>query len=183
MVRTYTESLARYAEPVLAARLHHVQTIAERAAEVHARLSEGAERLRIRYRPTAEPGQVAERLSELAQDELRRGMTLAGPHRDDLELRVNGASLRTEGSRGQQKTAALALKLAEALVGGGDPAVPLLDDVMSELDFGRRERLGEELRAFEQFFVNGTQETDVSSNILEGADIRTVKEGVLSRVR
>ncbi len=179
----YTESLARYAEPVLEARLRHVEAIAETAAEIHSRLSEGAERLRVRYRPTAEPGGVSERLAELTADELRRGMTLAGPHRDDLELRLNGASLRTDGSRGQQKTAALALKLAEALAGGGDPAVPLLDDVMSELDFRRREALGVELRAFEQFFVNGTQESDVSGNILDGADVRTVQEGAVLRVR
>jgi DNA replication and repair protein RecF len=77
-------------------------------------------------------------------DELRRGMTLVGPHRDDLECLLDDRSLATFGSRGQQRLAVVALKLAEADVIGasrGERPVLLLDDVLSELDPGHRAAL------------------------------------------
>ncbi len=76
-------------------------------------------------------------LERLRQDEFRRGMTLTGPHRDDLEYSIDGRSLARFGSRGQQRLGVLALKLAEADVITdltGDTPVFLLDDVLSELD-------------------------------------------------
>ncbi len=181
LVESYTEGLARHGEEVLAARLEHVERVGPLAAEAHARLSGGTERLRVRYAATAEPGRLAAELEALWEDEVRRGITLAGPHRDDVSLELNGRSLRTAGSRGQQKSVALAWKLAEAHASGLDPAVPLLDDVMSELDRDRRLRLGEELAAFDQFLVTGTQEADVAHNVLAASDVRLVREGRLSR--
>ena len=77
-------------------------------------------------------------------DELRRGMTLVGPHRDDLEFLLDDRSLATFGSRGQQRLAVVALKLAEADVIGasrGERPVLLLDDVLSELDLIHRTAL------------------------------------------
>jgi DNA replication and repair protein RecF len=76
-----------------------------------------------------------------AGQEVMRGATLVGPHRDDVELALNGSSLRTFGSQGQQRTAALALRLAEneylCRVRQDTPLL-LLDDVFSELDESRR---------------------------------------------
>ena len=83
-------------------------------------------------------------LARLQQDELRRGVTLTGPHRDDLEIQLSGRSLATYGSRGQHRTAVVALKLAQADALGmteGDPPVILLDDVTSELDAEHRQTL------------------------------------------
>lgn len=77
-------------------------------------------------------------------DELRRGVSLVGPHRDDIGISHHGRSLATYGSRGQQRTAVVALKLAQADLLGlteGDPPVVLLDDVTSELDPLHRDTL------------------------------------------
>ena len=86
--------------------------------------------------------QLAEALRDQRQRDLARGMTGAGPHRDDLEVRLNGLSLRRYGSAGQQRTVAIALRLLERLwyrdLGGREPLV-LLDDPFAELDSSRSE--------------------------------------------
>ena len=104
------------------------------------------------YRPrskalTAE--ELAGELAERLESDLERGFTGHGPHRDELVLRRDGRELRAYGSRGQQRLGLLALLLAEreALAESrGAPPLMLLDDVMSELDAGRRARLIDVLR-------------------------------------
>jgi DNA replication and repair protein RecF len=89
-------------------------------------------------------------LEALREEEFRRGMSLTGPHRDDLVFSIDGRSLARFGSRGQQRLGVLALKLAEADVialESGDTPVFLLDDVLSELDAGHRRLLLDELAA------------------------------------
>jgi len=81
------------------------------------------------------------RLNEESARELEAGVSLVGPHRDDLELAIDGAPARIFGSQGQQRSTVLALKLAECEIAEdatGEPPVLLLDDVMSELDAARR---------------------------------------------
>ncbi len=83
-------------------------------------------------------------LDRIRDDEIGRGQTLIGPHRDDLLLTMGGVSIGTYGSRGQQRSATLALKLGEAELmraRAGDAPVLLLDDLLSELDAERRARL------------------------------------------
>lgn len=97
--------------------------------------------------------------------ELAAGSTLYGPHRDDLRIMANGRDLRTYGSRGQQRTAALALKLAELQVStasSGRTPLLLLDDVMSELDEHRRNTLLRALEGVEQAIVTTTDWDDFS---------------------
>jgi DNA replication and repair protein RecF len=178
----FGEELATLGERIIADRRAHVEALAQPAREIHRRLAGEDEELALGYLASAEPGCLADEIERAADDELERGVTLVGPHRDDLSVRVNDRSVRRHASRGQQKTAALAIKLAEATLDATDPAVPLLDDIMSELDGERRERLGEELSRFEQYFVTGTQKADVSCSVLDGADILTVEGGRVSRV-
>lgn len=85
-----------------------------------------------------------QRLADVRSDELRRGVSLVGPHRDDFGVLLNGMEVGTYGSRGQQRLAVVALKLAESdqmQREAGEPPVVLLDDVLSELDATHRERL------------------------------------------
>ncbi len=87
---------------------------------------------------------IAAALERSLPRDLRRGMTTVGPHRDDLQLSLNGRDQRTYGSAGQQRTAAIALRLleAEALAAAkGASPIALYDDVFAELDRGRQERL------------------------------------------
>jgi DNA replication and repair protein RecF len=84
------------------------------------------------------------RLDEARPEEFRRGVTLVGPHRDDLRFDVSGVELGAFGSRGQQRLAVVALKLAETVAMNemaGEPPVLLLDDVLSELDAAHRSLL------------------------------------------
>lgn len=89
-------------------------------------------------------GTAGVELSRRRVDELRRGVSLTGPHRDELELMLNGVPLRTNGSQGEWRAAMLALRLAERAVMAeelGAPPVLLLDDALAELDSQRQRRL------------------------------------------
>ena len=88
--------------------------------------------------------QLKEKIAQNRSEDLRSGSTGIGPHRDDLEITINGRSVRAFGSQGQQRSSVLALKLAESRCIGdilGERPVILLDDVMSELDQGRQDYL------------------------------------------
>jgi DNA replication and repair protein RecF len=116
----------------------------------------------LRYRPRSKALDAAGLAAELAERsgaDLERGFTTHGPHRDDLALLREGRDLRIYGSQGEQRLALLALLLAERAVleaERGAPPLMLLDDVMSELDAGRRGRLAERLRSGGQAVVTTT---------------------------
>lgn len=104
-------------------------------------------------------GEFRRRLAGRRREELIRGATLVGPHRDDVELRIDGHAARDFASQGQQRCAVLALKLAELesiTEARGERPVLLLDDVMSELDTTRRTALAEALAELEQAIVTTT---------------------------
>lgn len=100
--------------------------------------------------------QLRERLEELRPLELERGITLAGPHRDDMVIEKNGLLARTHASQGEAWSLALGLKLAVASLlrdrPGGDPVL-ILDDVFAVLDSGRRKRLVDFVVGYEQVLV------------------------------
>ncbi|QUW17995.1 DNA replication/repair protein RecF [Agrococcus sp. Marseille-Q4369] len=103
-------------------------------------------------------------LAERRRDELDRGVSLVGPHRDDLELQLNDLLARHYASHGESWSFALALRLGSAELlrdgSGGDP-VMILDDVFAELDAGRRQRLAEAAGRFEQVLITAAVEEDV----------------------
>jgi DNA replication and repair protein RecF len=111
-----------------------------------------------RSRAEEPPGLLAE-LRERRESDLERGFTGHGPHRDELVLTHDGHSLRAYGSQGQQRVALLALLFAEreVLLEHGSAPLMLLDDVTSELDGDRRERLAEVVRAGGQAVVSATE--------------------------
>lgn len=112
--------------------------------------------------------------------ELAAGTTLYGPHRDDLRFVANRRSLRTYGSRGQQRSAALALKLAELAVSNETTGVApllLLDDVMSELDANRRQTLLAALEGVQQTIVTTTDWEDFAPNFRVQAQLLQVHSG------
>jgi len=110
-------------------------------------------------------------LNRLHDDEIGRGQTLIGPHRDDLQLTMNQISIGTYGSRGQQRSATLALKLGEAELmraRAGDAPVLLLDDLLSELDHERRTHLLAMIgRPDQQTLITATGMEDFDAAFLE----------------
>lgn len=126
-----------------------------------------------------------ERLEVRRRVELNAGSSLYGPHRDELIFIVNGWNLRTYGSRGQQRTGALALKLAElhAMAAATDEKpILLLDDVMSELDEQRRAALLTALADVRQGIVTTTDWAQFSTDFQEDAQLLRIEAGTAKPV-
>ena len=153
--RAFDGPFARAAEYVTATRRRWVERWRDRFAELSRALGETSTAA-LRYR-AGDPGEAAEgaedwcrKLRETLDRDLRRGRTTVGPHRDDLRLGLAGRELRTYGSAGQQRTAAIALRLLEAetlATARGAAPIALYDDVFAELDESRQARLLELIRA------------------------------------
>ena len=115
--------------------------------------------------------------------ELAAGVTLVGPHRDDLRFLANGRDLRTYGSRGQQRSAALSLKLAEVQAmtdATGSAPLLLLDDVMSELDAQRRGALLAALDGVDQAVITTTDWDDFTPEFRAAAQCMHVCAGAVT---
>jgi DNA replication and repair protein RecF len=140
----------------------------------------------IQYRGNtelADPAAWAKTLADALRDDQARGMTTVGPHRDDLVLEIGGRRLRDYGSTGQQRSAAVALKLIEIAAlreaRGTEPAL-LLDDVFAELDRDRQTRLALRLLGSgeRQVFVTSPRPDELPPNlglpvwVVEGGRIR-----------
>ncbi|MEO7664127.1 MAG: DNA replication/repair protein RecF [Candidatus Limnocylindrales bacterium] len=164
---------------VVAARLRLLAELAEPLAAAHAEIApdEAARApLRLRYETNAPagPGEsardaLARRLVETAEKEAWNGSTLVGPHRDDLAFILDQRDLAGFASRGQQRTAILAFKLAELdLLTGldGRPPLLLLDDVFSELDPDRRSHLVRRIAGLPQAFVTTTTLDDLDPGLI-----------------
>ncbi|MCX6021352.1 MAG: DNA replication/repair protein RecF [Chloroflexi bacterium] len=174
-------------------RLSALDQLAPLAAACHARLTDGKEALSVGYQTAdgiaagADLAAVREALAaalrRLRPRELAQGLTLAGPHRDDLTLVVNGAPVGTFGSRGQQRTVSLALKLGEADLlrsDGREAPVLLLDDVLSELDPARRRALAETARGFSQVLITTAELDGFPASLLTDANLLTVQAGTVT---
>ena len=153
--RAFDAPFAAAAAWVIARRRAWVERRRERFAELCKALGEpSATELRYHTAEAGESGDSADawcrRLAATLERDLRHGATTAGPHRDDLRLSLGGRELRTYGSAGQQRTAAVALRLVEAETlaeARGAAPVALYHDVFAELDEGRQARLLELIRA------------------------------------
>jgi DNA replication and repair protein RecF len=195
LVAVWTERLLHYGGRVIAGRMALLPSLAEAVTRFHERIA-GGRALSLRYRSSAAgalgsedavPGEdevrerFAESLERVASDERRRGFTLIGPHRDDLEVRLGERTLRTFGSQGQHRTAAIALKLGEAAVldSGGRGVVVLLDDIMSELDDERAASLIDLVRGLGQALMTSTRgasgataDADARHFVVEAGEVR-----------
>ena len=120
----------------------------EIARGLHKGLTGGIEELEILYEPSVTAAEFEDKLSRNRERDLRMKLTSVGPHRDDFCVKVNGIDIRRYGSQGQQRTAALSLKLSEIYLVKKkirDTPVLLLDDVLSELDSSRQTYLLESI--------------------------------------
>ena len=133
--------MVEYGRRIIEKRKRFVEELNEIIQNIHFNLTGGTENLRVIYEPSC-PGQELEKtVSENRERDMRMKITSAGPHRDDLCMEVNGIDIRRYGSQGQQRTAALSLKLSEIYIVKRtikDTPVLLLDDVLSELDSSRQ---------------------------------------------
>ena len=154
----------------------------------HEDLSGPEEKLAVEYRPSVllagEVGEVEdnfrEALAAAAHRERARPVTAVGPHRDDFALNIDGADMGTFASRGQARTLALALRLAEAeflALARGEGPVVLFDDALSEMDSSRRHRLLEKATRYEQVLITTTDLEQVNDFFGTGANYLYVSNG------
>ncbi len=179
----WDRQLAEGAASITSARSAAVSRLGPLAEESYGKLG-GGEIFTVAYRPGAGEGpewtseQVYDRIVAAREEDLRTRRTSIGPHRDDLLFRLDDRPIRNFGSRGQHRTAVLALKLAavelmkERL---GDDPIVLLDDVFTELDAGRARRLADHLPGAGQVFATGTGRADLAE-YFPGATAFSVNE-------
>jgi DNA replication and repair protein RecF len=155
--------LVEWGTRVRAARADVVRRLAEVASRLYREVSGRDEALEATYPAAGED--LGGALARVAAAEARRGTTLAGPHRDDIAVTLDGKDLRAYGSRGQQRAAAFALRLGSAAVfreERGEEPILLLDDVFAELDAGRADRLARVLAGRRQVFATATTSAELA---------------------
>lgn len=203
----WDEQLAFSGAKIIHARIQAIQELGHSAAVFHHQLTRGEEVLRLSYEPAYDPlikprDQYAlpidapvdrsgisiseiqdgfhERLESLRFEEIARGVTTIGPHRDDLRFLSNGLDLGIYGSRGQTRTAVLALKLTEVdwmKEKTGQWPVLLLDEVLAELDTLRRSDLLERLTSFDQAILTTTDLDLFDNEFVESANTWRIQSG------
>ena len=201
--------LAEAGAYIVQARIRAIDELERLAVDVHQELSRGGEVLRLVYRPSYDPLPQAEnqyalpvetalnrthlsletiqerfleRLVAVRRNDIARGVTTIGPHRDDLLFLANGINLGHYGSRGQVRTAMLSLKLAEVdwmHQHTGEWPILLLDEMLAELDPRRRSDLLTRLLRSEQVFATTTDLAPFPENFLGAARLWRITEGRL----
>lgn len=180
LIRVYDEQFADYACRLIRRRQEFLKKLGDWAPVIHEQISGNTENIKFNYEANvaADPEQILSRLSSCFDQDLRQGTTTTGPHRDDIGITINDTDVRTYGSQGQKRTAALSMKLAEIEMmqeETGQSPVLLLDDVMSELD-GARQRYLVQCIEKHQTVITCTGVED-SIRKMEQAHIFQVKEG------
>ena len=199
----WDESLVRLGAQIIQWRIAAVQELEKEATRIHRELTHGAEVLRLAYEPSYDPlpkmtlkldtaadrsgielkeieRGFLERLRAVRAEEIERGVTTLGPHRDELRFLANQIDLGDYGSRGQMRTALLSLKLAEvSWIKSRTTQWPviLLDEVMAELDLHRRADLLKYLGETEQSLLTATDLNMFPSEFTESAKVWHVKNG------
>lgn len=202
--------LARQGAVLIAARAKALEEMERFAANIHRELTEGAEHLRLAYQPAFDPleadtpqmafgldvpvtraglapdeiaARLREKLAATRAQEIDRGLTLTGPHRDDLRFLASGIDLGVYGSRGQGRTAVLSLKLGEVAWMTdklGEPPILLLDEVLAELDPQRRRDLLRRLSGVEQSVMTTTDLSLFDPDFVERVDAWQVSAGTIT---
>ena len=165
---SWDEQLAAAGAELMSRRREYIETLSAAASRTHRDISDGRENLEIRYLPSVTAGDeapaIVDALFAARETDTRRLATSVGPHRDDVQILVEGRDVRAFGSQGQQRTAALAMRLSELDVMRGQLGewpMLMLDDVMSELDPGRRRQLVSRLKGI-QTFITCTDAEDLA---------------------
>lgn len=152
LLPVWDAQLCKYAAVIARKRAEYIEMLSPLASDAHAHLTDGAEVLKIspekKYKGSEAEleKRIFDELSANYERDVRLGYTASGPHRDDVDIEIDGIDAKSFASQGQTRTAALSIKLAEVEIFNrlsGEYPVLILDDVMSELDLPRRKKLVE----------------------------------------
>ena len=186
----WDDKLSRYGGEIMRQRYQYILRLEEPAKEIYSGISQNQEVFGAKYQcgvsvamnsPESFEKSLLDQLKNFRKEDIFFGFTTAGPHRDDMEVTINGVSARNFASQGQQRSIVLALKLAEAELLSqkiGENPVVFLDDVMSELDAERQDYLMNHLYQ-KQVFITCCEPESVK-RLNEGAKFR-MQNGVLTQ--
>ncbi|MCQ2550943.1 MAG: DNA replication/repair protein RecF [Clostridia bacterium] len=172
--------LAKYGEKIIKERSQFIEKIDGISKEIHSNITGGKEDLHIIYNPNVKLEEdLYKILKNNISNDIKQRTTTKGPHKDDLTFEIDGINVRSFGSQGQQRTAALSLKMAEINLikeETDEDAILLLDDVMSELDEERQEYLLKSL-SNTQMFITTTELSEILLKKFSSGSIFTVENG------
>jgi len=187
-----TDQLIDLASELIARRLKLLTALNTAAAPIQADITQANEQLEIKYVSQLAPEELLDeqsiksaltnRFEKMRKRELFEGTTKVGPHRDDLQFMVNDHDVAIYGSQGQQRTTALAVKLAEIdlmFAETGEYPILLLDDVLSELDTNRQTHLLTTIQNKVQTFITTPSLSDVAKQLIKTPKIFNVRNGAL----
>ena len=175
----WDEQMIRYGKSIISERKKFISRLNDILSEIHRNLTGGKEQILITYEPNVSEEAFCNELKAGKERDLRFGQSYTGPHRDDFCVRVNGIDIRKYGSQGQQRTAALSLKLAEIRLVEEeihDTPILLLDDVLSELDGSRQNYLLQSIHSI-QTLITCTGLDEFVENQFEANKVFQVVEG------
>ena len=177
LLEGFEEEIAVSGEKIIEYRRRYIEKLKKYAPDIYSGLSENSEFLEIEYVCSAKDYNLKETLNKTRHEDMLRGITSVGPHRDDIIFKINGFSAREYGSQGQKRSIALSLKLAEAEIINnitGELPVALLDDVMSELDKKRQNYILNKIKG-RQVFITCCDNSNFEG--LEKGKVFSVKDG------
>lgn len=189
-----SDQLAGVAAEIISRRFKFLEYLSHAASQAYDHISLASEKLTITYHPSVSTIKAADTTEEIyhkvlanyqktKEMEIRKGTTLSGPHRDDIEFKLDNKNAHLYASQGQQRTIALSIKLAEIqLVHHLTDEYPLLllDDVMSELDHGRQSALLNYIHGKTQTFITTTDLEGISWEIIKQPKIYHIQSGEIS---
>ena len=205
----WDELLVQRGSAIIQARIRAIHELEQFSTRIHQQLTHESEVLRLEYQPSFDPlirqnGQYhlpisskdarlqlsmdeiktafLQQLKAARSEEISRGVTTLGPHRDELRVLANGIDLGVYGSRGQIRTALLSLKLGEVnwLHGrSGEWPVLLLDEIMAELDIRRRADLLQHIAGYEQVFLTTTDLEPFAREFMSGNTVWEASNGLV----
>lgn len=185
----WNESMVNDGAYIILRRNDFIRQLTEIAVNLHEELSDSSEDLVLEYDPCIrlenfQESDIHMMLSNCIEDGLDQDIRLAtsqcGPHRDDITFKIGGRSAHDYASRGQARTLALVMKLAEAKViekTRGESPVLLLDDVLSDLDTKRRKRLLENISVGQQVLITATDTDKLDSGLLDNSVEYEIEDG------
>jgi DNA replication and repair protein RecF len=192
MLGVFDEQLAEAGAFIIKERYVFIKKLSAVAKEIHKKISSDTEELGISYKPSVKvqnydiesiQQEFLSALEKIHPEDIQRGNTGVGCHRDDISFELNGMDVKIFGSQGQQRTVALSLKLSdiELMYGEtGEYPVLLLDDVMSELDEERQSKLFQEIGEV-QTFVTATDFRSIPPEELKKFEIFVINEGKIKK--
>lgn len=191
-LEVFSEQLADYGSIIIQNRVEFIKKLSLIARLIHRKITDGKEELEVVYKTDVNTSLGQNNIKQELinyyingiDEDVKKGFTLKGPHKDDLIIYINGIDVRNFGSQGQQRTAALSLKLSELEIiksEVGEYPVLLLDDVLSELDPNRQFFLLNSLKDI-QTIITCTSTRDIDIKKFGEKSVFEVKKGTVVRL-